>query len=132
MPAGVTAEARLLGHDAVVVRERHDNVWPQQLLESIQKKRFTDELQEHGISTNRLPQPSRGPPTFSIQGLRCAGIIEFGFVLDITLMSRQIALSNLLHRFDVSRRHYPPRDKIAVALKGTNLLIKKTVNCGVI
>ena len=36
MPASVAAEARLLGHNAVVMSEGHDNMWTQQLLESIQ------------------------------------------------------------------------------------------------
>jgi hypothetical protein len=132
MPAGITAESRLLGHDAVVMSQWHHDVRSQQLLQSIQHKGFPQQLEKDWVATDCLPQSSRCFTAFRIQRRRRSGIIQLGFVLDIALMSSEVPLSNLLHCFDIGGGHHSPRDKKTVTLKGTNFLVKKAVYCGVI
>ncbi len=94
MPAGIAAEPRLLGHDAVVVGERHDDVRTQQLLEAVQDAGLGNQLQKDGIATDGLAESTDGPTTLGIQRFRGTGVVQVGFVFDITKSAGEIPVGD--------------------------------------
>jgi hypothetical protein len=50
-----------------VVRERHDDVRPEQLLEAMQDGWEPDELHKHGIAADGLSQAADRPAAFSVE-----------------------------------------------------------------
>lgn len=102
VPAGITAETGLLGHDAVVVGERHDDAWPKELLEAVEDAGQSHKPQKYRIPTDGLAEPSNGTAAFRIERFRGTGIVQVGFIFDITELSGEVPVgdgANLLQKF---------------------------------
>lgn len=115
MPASIAAEPGLLGHDAVVMSEGHDDMRSQQLLQTIEQKWFAHELQKDRVTADRLSQSSGRLASFGVQRCGCSRIMQIRFVFNISLIRREIAQRDLFHRRDVTRGDEIAGNKISVS-----------------
>jgi hypothetical protein len=95
VPAGVTAEVGLFGHDAVVVGERHYDVWAEKLLEAVEDSRLSYKAQKHGIPTDGLAKPSNGSTSLRIARFRGARVVQVSFVFDIAELSCEVPVGDI-------------------------------------
>ncbi len=82
VPFGAAGELRLLGHDAVVVSQREDEIVSEQWCEAVDQFRVGGPLGEHWVSLVGLPESSDGGATDDVSIGGCSGVPQVRFVLD--------------------------------------------------
>ncbi len=95
VPFGAAGELRLLGHDAVVVSHREDEVVSEQWSEAVDQFRVGGPLSEQWVSLVGLSESSDGGATDGVSIGGCSGVPQVGFVFDRSTRFIEFAVDGL-------------------------------------
>lgn len=123
VPERIAAVARLLGHDAVVVGERHDDLRAEHLMQAPDHDRQVHQFGEDGIAGDGVFEASNRAAPLGFEGFGSAGVVEFRFEFDRQDFLGEACLGDSADLLDDRRGNLLTQDEIPFLLEKLKLCV---------
>ena len=117
VPARVARVSRLLGHDAVVMGQRHHHARPQQLPQPIDERGRSRPFDEAKVARQRLLKAADRVAAGRFERGRGTGVMQVGLVLDRGHLAVETVAGDFEHSGKQRVADHPPRDEVTVSLE---------------